>query len=311
MDAGKFKLPAIFKQGLKPGRKNFNPLQYLSLIDLNTTFSYLSITFFGLMGGKFTSALILFLATDYKAAQISNGVNNSLPGGGGRQAILREANQQVNVMDLMNGYLFQKPPLEAVAEETPEELKHFILIGTLEGHISYARAVIRLIDNSEPPKEYAIGERIGPIKLIAIGREKVWVLMNGEKVKIEVGESSQQISTTPTDATGDTVSVVLSRQEVNDILQGDINKIYVGAAFGPNLVNGQIDGYKIHRVNDGHIFYRLGARSGDIIKSVNGYSLTDTEQMFELWRNVKTMPRIEVVIDRAGKQMKFDFQIRN
>ena len=133
-------------------------------------------------------------------------------------------------------------------------------------------------------------------------------------MEINVGETTEQIAKAAGEvasAAGGTITKVLSRQEVNEKILGNPNAIYQGAAFGPNLVNGKIEGYKIHRVNNDHIFYTLGARSGDIIKSVNGYPLSDTERMFELWKSVKTMPRVEVVVLRNGQEMKFDFQIRN
>ena len=72
-----------------------------------------------------------------------------------------------------------------------------------------------------------------------------------------------------------------------------------------------LEGYKIHRVKPDHIFYDLGARSGDIIKNVNGFDLADTEKMFELWKSIKTAPRVTIDLIRGGKPVKYDFHIRN
>ncbi len=220
-----------------------------------------------------------------------------------------------DLMSILDGPIMRRAPVEETPVEAvvPEEVKNFSLIGTLEGDPSFARAVLQIIGENVAPQEYAIGQKIGVATLIGIGREKIWVRIGGEKIEIKVGESTAQVGQNAPAATrtGNVITKVLSRQEVNEKILGNPNAIYQGAAFGPNLVNGQIDGYKIHRVNPDHVFYSLGARSGDIIKSVNGYPLSDTERMFELWKSVKTMPRVEVVILRNGQEMKFDFHIRN
>ena len=84
-----------------------------------------------------------------------------------------------------------------------------------------------------------------------------------------------------------------------------------GAQFGPHLVNGRIEGYKIARVNDDHVFAKLGARSGDIIRKVNGYALSDTERMLDLWKAIRTAPEVKIELEREGKTITYDFQIRN
>ena len=223
--------------------------------------------------------------------------------------------QNIDPQTLVGGALFGDLPLEMGEEATAEavEAKNFTLMGTLEGDPSYARAIIQVTGSKEAPREYAIGSKIGTARLIAIGREKIWVRINGQKVRIKVGEDTSELAKKKgkTDTNSKTITRVLSRQEVNEKIFGNQNLIYRGASFGPNLVNGKIEGYKIHRVRTDHIFYTLGARSGDIIKSVNGYDLSDTERMFELWKSVKTMPRVEVSVIRNKKPIKFDFHIRN
>jgi len=223
--------------------------------------------------------------------------------------------QNVDPQTLVGGAIFGDLPLEMGEEAAAEvaEVKNFTLIGTLEGDPSYARAIIQIVGAKEAPREHAVGSKIGVARLIAIGREKIWVRINGQKIKIKVGEDTQSASPKKgkVDKNAKSITRVLSRQEVNEKIFGNPNLIYRGASFGPNLIDGKIQGYKLHRVRSDHIFYSLGARSGDIIKSVNGYELSDTERMFELWKSLKTMPRVEVQVIRNKKPVKFDFHIRN
>ena len=278
------------------------------IVQNKKTYSYGAAILIGL-----TFSRLVYSATFYVISQNPVVVESA----NDRQLLLARSQRQQNIdpQTLVGGSLFGDLPLEMGDEASVEaaEAKNFSLIGTLEGDPSYARAIIQVTGSKEAPREYAIGSKIGIARLIAIGREKIWVRINGQKVKIKVGEDTQKIAAGKgkTDASGKTITRVLSRQEVNEKIFGNQNLIYRGASFGPNLVNGKIEGYKLHRVRSDHIFYSLGARSGDIIKSVNGYELSDTERMFELWKSIKTMPRVEVQVIRNKKPMKFDFHIRN
>jgi general secretion pathway protein C len=91
----------------------------------------------------------------------------------------------------------------------------------------------------------------------------------------------------------------------------DPNVIYKDARFGPHLVDGKIEGYKLYQVARSHIFYSLGARGGDIIKRVNGMPLNDTEKMLEIWGSVKSATKITIDLERSGKILTYEFLIRN
>ena len=175
-------------------------------------------------------------------------------------------------------------------------------------------------------QEFAIGAKVGIARILSVGNGYIWFRQSGKKYKLENGESTAQLfkelseaaaakptaeATDETPAAGQTLTKVLSRQRVNSMVLGNVAKIYQGASFGPKLENGKIVGYKIHKVNQGHIFYELGARSGDIIRKINGFELSDTERMFELWRSMKTTPRIKIEIERNSKLFTYDFHIRN
>jgi len=266
----------------------------------------------GLGFARLIDTVILYSMNDNLQVE-RDGRNGAMKRGGEYRRISNNVPDDTNA--LLGGHLFQLAP---VASSTPEAASlppvDFSLIGTLEGDPSFARAVLRLSGSSEQPMEYAIGSMVGSSKIVGIGREKIWILINGKKVKVEVGENLNQVnqpSAEQSSPAAGTITKVLTRQEVNEKILGNPNAIYQGASFGPNLVDGKIDGYKIHKVNPGHIFYELGARSGDIVKSVNGYQLSDTERMFELWKSIKTMPSADVVILRNGQIINYNFQIRN
>ena len=265
----------------------------------------------GLSASRFVSSIIVYmLATELQG--IANPAASALLDNQPRK---ESTSVNIDLSTIIDGVFFKRPSVETKASAGNAPSQNFSLIGTLEGDPAYARAVIRILGVQEEPKEYALGEKIGNATLIAINFEKIWVRENGVKFKIEVGENAQDAqnkANTSTTTDGGVVSKVITRQEINDKILGDPSAIYGGgAAFGPNLEEGKVNGFKLHRIPENHIFYTLGARSGDIIKSVNGYTLTNTQQMMELWNNIKTMPRVSVDLVRDGKPLKFNFEVRN
>ncbi|MBV6492219.1 MAG: hypothetical protein LDLANPLL_00211 [Turneriella sp.] len=236
----------------------------------------------------------------------------------------------------VGGALFQRLGETAVAgapTTVEQPAKPFKLTATLEGPVDIARALIEV--QGEGIREYCAASSacrkkdrececvVQNATIISIAQEYIWIKMNQSRYKLKIGQSTtdliqqaeQQAAAKPAAAqgvsTGQVISKVISREEVNKNILGNPAKIYEGAQFGPHLVNGKIEGYKIARVNDNHIFAKLGAKSGDIIRKVNGYGLNDTERMFELWKAIRTAPEVKIELERDGKIITYDFQIRN
>jgi len=207
--------------------------------------------------------------------------------------------------------------LSGDAAEDPD-VDLMVVTGTISGDRSYARVTIR--EKSGITEEYAIGEEIGGFKVRSI--EQHFIILQKAKLslKVWIGETLAKAKerikdkipaeTSTTLNSSQTIQKILSREDVNRKLK-DPNVIYKDARFGPHLVDGKIEGYKLYQVARSHIFYSLGARGGDIIKRVNGMPLNDTEKMLEIWSSVKTATKITVDLERSGKIITYEFLIRN
>ena len=239
------------------------------------------------------------------------------------------SNSEVDILSIIGGPLYVPvPPAEDPKKEVKEEGEvapqiNYTLTGTLAGHPSFASAVLKLLggENNGKTKEYFIGSRVGQDRIVWIGRNYINIRRNGQKATLKVGENAFEVidkklkeaQTIPkTDgAPAAVISKTVSRQDVLNLMKGNASAIYRGASFGPDLRNGKIIGYKIHKVKPGHIFFRLGARSGDIVRKVNGFELNDTERMFELWKSIKTAPKVDLELERRGKLLNYNFTIVN
>ena len=287
-------------------------------------FTYIGSIVLGLGFARFIDVILLYTIANQLGAAIPTNANN-------QNSTFVASNNQVFVFDpsqVIGGILFApEPPAAPVAIPNQDptiptaEAKDFMLVGTLSGDPSFARAVLQVFGADEPIHEYATKEVIGIDKIILIERDYIVLKRNDVRIKLPVGmkmsEVVAQLATIQTtapnkdDSGGNTVRKTLSRQEVNKVLKGNSSQIYKGASFGPILENDVIIGYKIHKVESDHFFYQLGARNGDIIKKVNGFELKDTERMFELWNSMKDATNVQIELERGGKMVKYDFNIHN
>ena len=267
-------------------------------------------------------------------------VSKSTPLPPPRQAVAQSNSSEQMFSDptiTVGGALFQRAGEGTTAANAAavveQPAKPFKLTATLEGSPEFARALIEV--QGEGIREYCAASRACSKKekdcectvqnatIISIAQEHIWIKLNQNRYKLKIGQSTtdlaQQAAAAPATpgqpavatSGGTVISKVISREEVNKNILGNPAKIYEGAQFGPHLVNGKIEGYRIARVNDDHVFAKLGAKSGDIIRKVNGYGLNDTERMLDLWKAIRTAPEVKIELERDGKVITYDFQIRN
>jgi general secretion pathway protein C len=106
------------------------------------------------------------------------------------------------------------------------------------------------------------------------------------------------------------VKKVLSRSDVETRVFQKVNEILTQIAVSPNMADGKMDGLKLLRVPANNIVYELGARSGDIIRRVNGHEVNQVDQMYKLWENIKDDSQISVDLERNSQVYTYSFDIR-
>lgn len=197
-----------------------------------------------------------------------------------------------------------------------------MLTGTLSGGRSYARATFKA-KGKEEADEFQIGQKVAGYEVKGIYNHYAVLFKNGVHMRIDIEETiadaKKKIATkekppeeagTPNPGGCPVTKKMISRTDFERTLKNPAD-IYKDAKFGPNLIDGKIDGYKLYAVPSNHIFYALGARNGDIVRRVNGMPLSDTEKMLEMWSNIKNSVKIIIDIDRKGKCLSYEFTVRN
>ena len=192
------------------------------------------------------------------------------------------------------------------------ELKDFTLFGTISGPSSIARALIKK-RGEKYPEVFKLWNDVYGYKLVRIDASKVY-LKSGEQVDILDMFAKDESKQTGSRFTGSRSSSTqskqtISRAEIQQKVFNNMDNALKGIRAGPYRVSGKIEGYKLFRVRPNNILYQLGARSGDIVKRVNGHPVDSTEKLLNMWGSIQGDSKITVDIERGGKIQTFDFNI--
>jgi len=81
--------------------------------------------------------------------------------------------------------------------------------------------------------------------------------------------------------------------------------------FQPKIVNGEMIGFTISPGRDKRLFTQLGLRSRDIITSINGVSLSNTQDAFQLLSEVQNMQELDIEIKRGNETISLLLNLNN
>lgn len=191
-------------------------------------------------------------------------------------------------------------------------LDDFQLLGTISGPASIARALIKKKGEKEP-EIFKLWSEVYGYKLVGIDNSKIFLKRDKIVNTIDMYPKDEKIqqSTAPIVKKGIATksTQALSRSEIQQKLLNNIDNALEGLRAGPNRIDGKIDGYKLFRVSENNFLYKLGARSGDIAKRINGHPIDSTEKLLGLWQSVQGESKITVDIERGGKLQTFEFNV--
>ena len=225
--------------------------------------------------------------------------------------------------------LFQTPKKNNEISSTNEEeiindsplLKQYQLTGIIYLGKTKSIALIRKRGDRES-KIYHINDLLGQATIVRIKPDKVYLNDRGNAIILPMYYRSQSNPATRDIATNTTynsvqnyeysrkVRKILSRSEVENKVFKKVNQILTQIAVSPYMKNGRMEGLRLVRVPRNNIVYELGGRSGDIIKRVNGHELSQIDQMYKLWDNIKDDSVISVDLERNHQIYNYTFEIR-
>ncbi len=164
-------------------------------------------------------------------------------------------------------------------------------------------SVAIIADGNNEEKVYAIDDAIGSsAKLHAVYADRVVLNENGVLTNLKLPREFAEVSTTA------------ARRTTNRLRQTSTNTSSIQAAVTQNLsklsdvirptpyfVNGQQSGYRVYPGRNRQQFSSLGLRPGDLIKDIDGQSLTDPTQAMQIFQSLGTADQVTVTVERNGQ----------
>jgi len=155
------------------------------------------------------------------------------------------------------------------------------------------------------------GEETKGWKLLRIDGNFAYLTYKGIEVKVPLKEEKKTPTAkvkyqTTTSFEGN--SFTISRSEVERLTQ-NYGALLTQVDFVPYIVNGQTQGFKLRWLSPSSIFYKIGFRQGDVILSVNGIPIRNTEDVFKVLQILRNEPSLRVKVLRSGKEITFNIRI--
>ncbi|HEB35496.1 hypothetical protein LCGC14_0824830 [marine sediment metagenome] len=101
-----------------------------------------------------------------------------------------------------------------------------------------------------------------------------------------------------------------NRSEIEKRLEKEWAEIIEKTKFVPNMVKGNISGFKILNFPENTILTEIGIVKNDIIKEINGAELNNVAMMFDLFDRFKNDSQFNVSILRGGKLLRIFYLLK-
>lgn len=105
--------------------------------------------------------------------------------------------------------------------------------------------------------------------------------------------------------------ILISEEFKRSLLQPDsMTKVLQDAKAEPNIVGGEIRGFRLTRIRDNSIYLKAGFQDGDVVEEINGIPLRDAAGAIRLLQQLKNANNIEAKVKRGGSSFNMMINIQ-
>ena len=209
----------------------------------------------------------------------------------------------------------------------PPSPHRLVLVGTIfstEGGYAIIRDEYNGAEGFFPPGQ-AINERA---TLVRVERNEAVVRIDERDEKLSIAWNGDRAPTTdasPRVASGDSqrpteppsvlstatevTSVAIARDDLDQNFR-NLSQLLTQMRVQPYFQDGKPSGFLISSVSRGSFVERLGARSGDVIREVNGRPIDSVRTAFELYNTFRNDDSVSITITRGGQPQVLDFAVQ-
>ncbi len=143
--------------------------------------------------------------------------------------------------------------------------------------------------------------------LLAVSTTRVTLEFDGERVDVRVRSAGPPALPAPAVARAPEASEpppqdaplrVMNREEVQQRLAGEMNRILSETAIRPVTEDGRVVGVRLTRVAQDSLLTEAGLRSGDVLTNINGTEIDGMATLISLW------PRLQGASDLRAQGLR-------
>jgi general secretion pathway protein C len=101
----------------------------------------------------------------------------------------------------------------------------------------------------------------------------------------------------------------VSRDSIDTVLS-NLSALSTDARVVPDFKGGKQRGFKLFSIKPKSVFSKIGLKNGDVLQTVNGYTLSSPDKILEVYGKLKDSEQISVEVLRRGKARSFEYSIR-
>ena len=191
-------------------------------------------------------------------------------------------------------------PLET--EELPDtNIGSLVLKGTNAAEIQ-GMSVAIIADGNNKEEVYTVGDTVASgATLHAVYTDRVVLNERGELTNLSLPREFAKTSGTTIRRSTPTRQATNTRS-IQAVVAQNVSRLADVIRPTPFFVNGQQQGYRVYPGRDRRQFAALGLRPGDLIKQIDGQSLTDPTQAMQIFQSLGTADQVSVTVERNGAQ---------
>lgn len=181
-------------------------------------------------------------------------------------------------------------------------LANLLLKGTIAADPS-AMAIAIIADAGDEDKVYTIGDAVtAGARLHAVYVDRVVLNENGVLTNLKLPKDfpAGSPATTRRNMTS-TSRAVRNSPSIQSVVAQNVSRLADVIRPTPYFVNGQQQGYRVYPGRNRKQFTALGLRPGDLIKDIDGQSLTDPSQAMQIFQSLGNADQVSVTVERNGQ----------
>lgn len=202
---------------------------------------------------------------------------------------------------------FSAPKQTSVISRSGTSMTNMLLKG-LYGSGNHGMAIVALKSSANKTSVIAVGETFSGYRLKKVLQESVVFVKNNKEYVLRMAKQKKLSSSMISDVPVEQTVTKVSRTDINDYVA---NRKDIWKDIGMQAINdgGKLKGFRVNRMNKKSKVASLGLKIGDIIIAANNTKLTSMKDVMDLYKNIKTMTTLQLVVLRKSQEIEFVFDI--